>query len=92
MELWGKQCAYIPRRFVWSKWSSSSSSITCLGSTSWPEVLPGSVELGDSHRREPRQVSAVTPLMTRWFVQRPKPSPDSSIFVYILILDLILVY
>jgi hypothetical protein len=60
MELWEKQHAYIPRRFVWSKWSSSPGSLTSLGSTSCPEVLPGGAELGDGRHREPRQVSAVT--------------------------------
>jgi hypothetical protein len=73
MELWEKQHAYIPREFVWSKWSSadrfvhgrgwsSSSSFDhpVLAGSSWPEVLPRLRGCGDGRHWEPRQVSAVT--------------------------------
>jgi hypothetical protein len=66
MELWEKQHTYIPRRFVWSKWSSadrfargrgwsSSSSFDhpVLAGSSWPEVLPGVRGYGDGHHQEP---------------------------------------
>jgi hypothetical protein len=72
MELWEKHRAYIPRRFVWSKWSSSSVSITFgLGRTSGPEFCQVVAELGDGFGPEPGAVivnsSGLMPQKQRMF-------------------------
>jgi hypothetical protein len=84
MELWEKQHAYIPRRFVWLKWSNMITSIAVevvelaqLDHLSWqdplgPRFCRWVAELGDGRHREPRQVSAVTaPSMRRCFNNNP---------------------
>jgi hypothetical protein len=72
MELWEKAHAYIPREFIWSKWSSvdrfargrgwsssSSSDHPVLAGSSWPEVLSRVRGCGDGRHQKPRQVSVV---------------------------------
>jgi hypothetical protein len=59
MELWEKQRAYIPRRFVCSDLLTMSIMITFFGRT-LAEVLPDGATLGHGRHPAPRDTSAVT--------------------------------